>query len=168
MHFYSTNKKVSSASFKDAVLKGLPDDNGLYMPEVIPQFSDDFFKKLPDLSFQEIAFQSAKLVIEDEIDEVVLRSIVNEVFNFDESKIPDYTLPELLKAKNGSKITTSEKWMQAKRHEILTRFEAYMYGKVPQGKVDVDTRIVKELDALNGKATMKEVRMTFSANNKEI
>lgn len=83
MHFYSTNRKVPSVSFKEAVLKGLPDDNGLYMPEVIPQFSGDFIKKLPDLSFQEIAFQSAKMVIEDEIDDSDLESIVDEVFNFD-------------------------------------------------------------------------------------
>lgn len=88
--------------------------------------------------------------------------------NYDESKIPDYTLPDVLKAKNGSKITTREQWQQTRRNEVLARFETYMYGKVPEGEVDVDTKVMKELDALNGKATMKEVRMTFSKNGKSL
>ena len=83
MHFYSTNRKVPSVSFKEAVLKGLPDDNGLFMPEAIPQFSFEFLKKLPNLSFQEIAFQSARLIVEDEIEENTLNSIIEDVFNFD-------------------------------------------------------------------------------------
>jgi len=83
MHFYSTNRKVPSVSFKEAVLKGLPDDNGLFMPEAIPQFSFEFLKKLPNLSFQEIAFQSARLIVEDEIEEDTLNSIIEDVFNFD-------------------------------------------------------------------------------------
>ena len=88
--------------------------------------------------------------------------------NYDESKIPEYTLPELLKAKNGSQITTSEQWQETRRHEILARFEAYMYGKVPEGEVDVDTKLIQEMDALEGKATMKEVKMIFSKNGKSL
>lgn len=83
MRFYSTNKKVPPASFKEAVLKGLPDDNGLYMPEIIPQFSADFLQQIPKLSFQEIAFLSARLVIEDEIEESVLQTIVEDAFSFE-------------------------------------------------------------------------------------
>jgi len=83
MRFYSTNRKVPSVSFEEAVIKGLPDDNGLFMPEVIPQFSDQFINDLPNLSFQEIALQSAKMIIGDEIEESVLRSIVTEAFNFE-------------------------------------------------------------------------------------
>jgi threonine synthase len=83
MQFYSTNNQVPSVSFKEAVLKGLPDDNGLYMPEEIPQFSRDFIKELPELEFRDIAFESAKLIIGDEIPERKLREIVDDAFNFD-------------------------------------------------------------------------------------
>lgn len=83
MQFYSTNKKVPSVSFKEAVLKGLPDDNGLYMPEHIPQFSESFLANLPELSFHEIAFEGASLIIEDEIDSKTLRAIVEDAFSFD-------------------------------------------------------------------------------------
>ena len=64
-------------------MKGLPDDNGLYMPEVIPGFSQDFIDKLPGLSFTDIAFEAARLVIEDEIPEKDLREIVDDAFSFD-------------------------------------------------------------------------------------
>jgi len=88
--------------------------------------------------------------------------------NYDESKIPDYTLPQLLRAKRGMPITTSEQWQQERRPEIISRFESYMYGKIPEGEVDVDIKIVKELEALGGKASMKEVRITLSRNQKSI
>ena len=83
MQFYSTNRKVPSVSFKEAVLKGLPDDNGLFMPEIIPHFSDEFLRKLPELTFHEIALESARLIIGDEIGEYDLKTIIEEAFNFD-------------------------------------------------------------------------------------
>ncbi len=83
MRYYSTNKLVPLVSFKEAVLKGLPDDNGLYMPEKIPHFSNGFLKIIPEMSFQEIAFESARLFIEDEIGDNDLRDIIEDAFNFD-------------------------------------------------------------------------------------
>lgn len=88
--------------------------------------------------------------------------------NYDESKIPDYILPELLKAKRGMKITSSEQWQQERRQEIIARFEAYMYGKVPEGEIDIDMKVIKEMEALEGKAIMKEVKITFSKNSKKL
>ena len=83
MHFYSTNRQVSPVTFKEAVLKGLPDDNGLYMPERIPTFSQEFIDRLPELSFPEIAFEGARLVIEDEIPTDVLKNLVEDAFSFE-------------------------------------------------------------------------------------
>lgn len=83
MQFYSTNKKVLPVSFKEAVIKGLPDDNGLFMPERIPQFSRKFLRDLPNKSFTDIAYEGAKLIIENEIEENDLRSIIDEAFDFD-------------------------------------------------------------------------------------
>jgi threonine synthase len=83
MQFYSTNKQVPSVSFEEAVFKGLPDDNGLFMPERIPQFSREFLDNIPSMSFADIAFEAAKLVIEDEIPEDELKTIVEDAFDFD-------------------------------------------------------------------------------------
>ena len=83
MQFHSTNRKVPSVSFKEAVLKGLPDDNGLYMPEEMPSFPHEFLKKLPGLSFTDIAFETAKLLIENEIEKDDLKAIIEDAFDFD-------------------------------------------------------------------------------------
>ena len=38
--------------------------------------------------------------------------------NYDENKIPPYTLPELLKMSNGQKVTTVQQWEQIRRPEL--------------------------------------------------
>jgi len=81
--FYSTNKKSPSVSLKEAVLKGMPDDNGLYMPEVIPVFKEDFFRYIKKLSFQEISCEVAKLLPGKELPGNIIEDIVNSAINFD-------------------------------------------------------------------------------------
>ena len=87
--------------------------------------------------------------------------------NYDESKIPDYELPSLLTAKDGSKISTKDQWLKVRRNEVLSDFEDYMYGKIPVGEIDVEVEKGKELLAFDGKASMKEIKMTFSKNGRK-
>jgi len=88
--------------------------------------------------------------------------------NYDESIIPDYDLPELLHDKNGNKISTKEQWLEIRKNEILADFSSSVYGKVPEGDIDIKTELIKEGSALNGKAIMREVKMTFSGNDKQV
>jgi len=88
--------------------------------------------------------------------------------NYDETKIPDYELPQLLIGKDGSKISTADQWKKSRRKEILSDFETYVYGKVPEGEIDTEVQKVKEHKAFGGKATMKEVEMTFTRNGKKL
>lgn len=60
MQYYSTNNKDLRVSLETAVIKGLADDNGLFMPETIREFPDEFFELIRTMSFQEIAFEVAK------------------------------------------------------------------------------------------------------------
>lgn len=83
MLFYSTNHKVPPVSFRESVLKGLPEDNGLFMPEKVPTFSRETLSEFPKSSFSDIAYESARLIIEDEIEDSKLRSIVDDAFSFD-------------------------------------------------------------------------------------
>jgi threonine synthase len=83
MKFYSTNHQVPDVDLRTAVTKGLADDNGLFMPERIPHFSDDFFKTLPDKSLPEIGFEVASQFFGDDIPASELKPLVNEVLNFD-------------------------------------------------------------------------------------
>mgnify|MGYP003545645625 CR=1 FL=1 len=59
MIFYSTNKKAPDADLQKAVVKGLAEDKGLYMPEVIKALPKDFFDNIQDMSFQEISYNVA-------------------------------------------------------------------------------------------------------------
>ena len=54
MKYYSTNKNTPVVTLKEAVVKGLAADNGLFMPEHINQFEPSFFENIHNLSFQEI------------------------------------------------------------------------------------------------------------------
>ena len=45
MKYYSTNKNTPVVSLKEAVVKGLAADNGLFMPEHINKFDPSFFDK---------------------------------------------------------------------------------------------------------------------------
>jgi len=83
MLYYSTNRNSAEIDFKTAVLKGLPGDNGLYMPKQIPELPGEFIHSLPNLSFQEIAFRVANAFISDDLPEDNLKTIINEAFNFD-------------------------------------------------------------------------------------
>jgi threonine synthase len=83
MKFFSTNRSVEEVSFEEAILKGLPDDNGLYFPSTIPILDDSFWNNISQFSFQEIAFRIAQPFVDGEIPDTELRSIINEAVNFD-------------------------------------------------------------------------------------
>ncbi len=82
MIFYSTNNKNNKVSLKDAVLKGIADDGGLFMPEYIPQLSKDFFNNISSYSFQEISYKVAEEFCGEDISENELKDIIYSSINF--------------------------------------------------------------------------------------
>jgi threonine synthase len=83
MNFYSLNKIAPNVTFKDAVIKGLAPDKGLYFPEKITPLSKDFFDHIEDFSNAEIAFEVIKQFVADEIPENELKEIISATLNFD-------------------------------------------------------------------------------------
>ncbi len=83
MKYYSTNKNTPEVSLKEAVVKGLAADNGLFMPERIDKFAPSFFDTIQNLSFQEIAFEVAKKFFGDDIQHDKLKEIVFDTLQFD-------------------------------------------------------------------------------------
>ena len=83
MLYYSTNKKAPLASLHKAVVKGLAEDRGLYMPERIKQLSQEFFNNIQDLSFQEIAYQVADAFFGEDVPADDLKRIVYDTLSFD-------------------------------------------------------------------------------------
>ncbi|WP_210464611.1 threonine synthase [Rufibacter roseolus] len=82
MKYYSTNDYAAQMSFKEAVIKGLPQDKGLFFPHEIPALGEDFFEALPTLSLPEIAFEVLQPYVTADISPDDLRKICAEVFNF--------------------------------------------------------------------------------------
>lgn len=82
MKYFSTRNKNKFFSFKEAVLNGLAEDGGLFMPESIPTFSKSFLENLKSFSLQEIGFETAKNFIGDEITENNLREIIQSSLTF--------------------------------------------------------------------------------------
>lgn len=82
MKYYSINNKNLIVNFETAVMQGLAEDGGLFMPEYFPLMEKDFIKFLEKYSFQEIAFRIAEKFIEDEIPESSLSDIITNSITF--------------------------------------------------------------------------------------
>ncbi len=83
MKFCSTNNREAIVGLKDAVLKGLADDNGLYMPVTMPKLPAKVIENISSLTFQELAFEMAQPFMAEDMTNSELSRIVNEAFNFD-------------------------------------------------------------------------------------
>lgn len=90
--------------------------------------------------------------------------------NYDESKVPDYVLPELLVTATGKTITTAPEWEALRRPELMELFAAQMYGRTPDDAgITVRYELLTENPrALQGKATSKQVKFIFSNGKKEL
>jgi hypothetical protein len=88
--------------------------------------------------------------------------------NYDESKMPAYKLPELLRLKNGKEVKSSKVWMKKRRPEILADFENEMFGKIPRTLKITSSKVLEESNkAFDGKATRKQIRLTVKKGDKE-
>lgn len=80
--FYSTKSPGDFVDVKEAVLRSLPADNGLYMPEKIEPLGDDFWNGWRDLSLSQLGFRIARQVFRESIPADQLEMIVHEAINF--------------------------------------------------------------------------------------
>ncbi|HIE28192.1 TPA: acetylxylan esterase [Candidatus Poribacteria bacterium] len=88
---------------------------------------------------------------------------IPEGINYDESKVPDYTLPDSLTLGDGMKVTDATTWLKHRRPEILRLFEENVYGKMPgRLKETVFEVISTDSEALGGSAERKEVSVYFT------
>ena len=88
MNFYSTKKESNPVSFKNALLGGMPKDNGLYMPESIPDLSS-IFKQDNNLTFQEISLLISSGFIDKELSNNQIQDIIEGCITFD---APNYNI----------------------------------------------------------------------------
>ena len=83
--------------------------------------------------------------------------------NYDESKVPPYTLPDPLVMAGGSKVQNAGEWREKRRPELMRLFETQVYGRshgrLPSAAFEI-TSIDKQ--ALGGKAVRKQVTALFT------
>lgn len=83
MHYYSTNGEAPIATLEKAVVKGLAEDRGLYMPQSIKQLPKAFFDNIQDMKFQDIAYNVASAFFGDDVDLDALQDLVHDTLQFD-------------------------------------------------------------------------------------
>ena len=83
MKYYSTNGQAPIADLHKAVVKGLAEDRGLYMPERINKLPKAFFDNIEKMSFQEIAYTVASAFLGEDVDLDALHDIVYDTLSFD-------------------------------------------------------------------------------------
>lgn len=89
--------------------------------------------------------------------------------NYDESKVPEFTLPSPLTTLAGEAVATPEAWFRIRRPEIISLFEKEVYGRTPGDKLKSSHRIRSQArDVFGGKGTVEEVTITFSRDSKKL
>jgi hypothetical protein len=85
-------------------------------------------------------------------------------FNYDEAKVPAYTLPDPLTCLDGTKVTTVEHWKNKRRPELLRLFAEQVYGKIPAAALAAKpVFVVRDVstNALGGLAVRKQITAWF-------
>ena len=83
MKYYSTNHQAPTATLEKAVVKGLAEDRGLYMPETIKALPREFLDNIEKYSFQEIAYTVADAFFGEDVEADALKKIVYDTLAFD-------------------------------------------------------------------------------------
>ena len=81
--YKSTNGKVSGVSFRDALLKGLAADGGLFMPDTISHISITEFEHFKDLNYHEMATEILDRYTGADIAKNVLSKLCVDAYNFE-------------------------------------------------------------------------------------
>jgi threonine synthase len=137
MLYYSTNHKARKVNFRQALLQGLAEDRGLYMPEAIPTLSKAELASLKTMSYPEIAFTIGKKFLADEIPDADLKSLVDDAY--------DYAIP-LEKVKNRQYIMRLDQGPTASFKD----FAARLMGRLMQYYLALENRKLLILTATSG------------------
>ena len=83
MLYHSTNNPAHRVDLKEAILRSLPPDNGLYMPDTLPVLGKDFWKTWRHIDFHETGFAVADAFFGQDVPAPALREIVEGTLTFD-------------------------------------------------------------------------------------
>lgn len=135
--YYSTNLLSDKVSFRNALLKGLAHDGGLYMPETIPVLDKKEIKAFSGMSYPEIALAIAVKFLHSEIETTDLKAIVENAYNYDVPLEKVYEKKYLMRLDQGPTASFKD-------------FAARMMGRLMQYYLKKEDRKLLILTATSG------------------
>jgi hypothetical protein len=100
---------------------------------------------------------------------ITVRAQDHNQANYDEAKVPAYTLPDVLKTSNNTTVKDKTAWEKVRRPEILKLFQENIYGQMPTSYSSIKYSVTNEsAAAMNGKAKLKQVVIEVINNNKPV
>jgi hypothetical protein len=88
--------------------------------------------------------------------------------NYDETMVPHYTLPDVLRCEDGTPVNDAKAWREQRRPEIMALFEQHVYGRTPTLPIEVESEVTSvEPNALGGQATRKGYQSAFAAHKQK-
>jgi hypothetical protein len=85
--------------------------------------------------------------------------------NYDEAKVPKYTLPDPLVMRNGERVRDAKTWAERRRPEILELYRSEVFGRSPARPAGLNFEIASSAPALGGKAIRKTVTVWLAGRD---
>jgi threonine synthase len=152
IQYFSTNFEARPVSFKEALLKGLSPDRGLYMPTYIPKIDKDAIGALRGKAFHEIAYSVTSLFLKDEIEPEKLKQITADAYNFEVPLEHVYDRKYVMRLDQGPTASFKD-------------FAARMMGRLMQYFLEKENREMLILTATSGDTGSAIANAFFGLDN---
>ncbi len=150
--YYSTNLKAAPVSFKEALLKGIAPDGGLFMPDHIPQFTADEIDSFSHKEYWEIAYEVIHKFLKSDIPADALKSICKDAYNFDVPLEKIYDRKYVMRLDQGPTASFKD-------------FAAIMMGRLMNYYLSRDKRKLLILTATSGDTGSAIANAFYGLNN---
>jgi threonine synthase len=137
IQYYSTNLKAPNVSFREALLKGLAPDGGLYMPLHLPQLDPRELEALSGTTYPELASAILGRLIGKEISTDDLAEICNTIYTFDIPLEHVYGRTYVMRLDQGPTASFKD-------------FAALLMGRLMQHFLHIDNKHIVILTATSG------------------
>lgn len=92
-----------------------------------------------------------------------------EEAHYDESKVPNYTLPKILETSKGKPVKNINQWRYQRKPEIVKIFGENVYGQLPTHIESIEFNVISnDNTAIDGTATAKEIDITITRNGNSL
>ena len=150
--YYSTNLVTHGSSFRDALLKGLAHDGGLFLPVSFPSLTNGEIEKLTGKEYYEIAFSILNRIIGNEINEDDLLDLCRDAYYFDVPLEKVYDRKYILRLDQGPTASFKD-------------FAARMMSRLMQYFLALDNKHLTILTATSGDTGSAVANAFYGLNN---